>query len=140
MYRILSRSINRRLGYNLADKWRAQTSLAEFHHCIPHLAIFGNERSDAYSALRITLRHRVNQHNILLDTLQVACRDIGRAGIDKLAIDLIGEEKQIILLDQIAYAIHLLTSIKIARRVIGITDKDSSRAFVNQGFKLLNLR
>ena len=101
--------------------------------------VLRNERSDADTALRVTLRHRVNQHHILLDTLQMARRDIGRARVDKLAIDLVREEEQIVLLDQIADAVHLLARIEVARRVVRVTDQNSARALVDKLLELLDL-
>ena len=101
--------------------------------------VLGNQSTDADAALRVTLRHRVDKYHILLNTLQVAGRDIGRARIDKLSIDLIREEEQIVLLHQIADAVHLLAGIEVARRIVGITDQNTACTLVDKLLKLLNL-
>ena len=100
--------------------------------------VFGDERTDAYAAFRVALRHRVDEYHVLLNAFEMAGRDVGRVGVDELAVDLIGEEEKVVLLDQIANLVHLLASVEVARRVVGVADEEGSRVLVDEGFKLLN--
>ena len=97
-----------------------------------HRLVLRDERTDADTALRVTLRDRVDQDDILLDALEVARRDIGRARVDKLAIDLVREEEEVVLLYQIADALHLAARVEVTRRVVGVADQDTARAGVDQ--------
>ena len=111
MYHVRTRGIYRRLGHDLTYERRAQTRLTKLHHRIAQLAVLRYQRTDTYSALRVTFRHRIYQYDILLDPLQMAGRNIGRARIYELAVDLVREEEQIILFDHVAYAVHLLARV-----------------------------
>ena len=137
---ILARCIKRCLGSNLSEQWWRQSRLTELHHCSTQGFILGYQRTDTNTALGVSLRHRINQHHILLDTLQVARRDIWRAGIDKFAIDLVREEEQVVLLYKIANTIHLLACVEVARRVIRVTNQDTACALIYQLLELLYRR
>ena len=69
----------------------------------------------------------------------MAGADIGRTGVDELAIDLVGEEIEIVLLHKVANLIHLATGVEVARRVVGVTYKYRARALINEFFELLHL-
>ena len=66
----------------------------------------------------------------------MAGRNIGRTGIDELAVNLVGEEEKIVFLHQIADALHLLAGVEVARGVVGVADQDAARALVDQFFEL----
>ena len=70
----------------------------------------------------------------------MAGADVGRARIDKLAVHLVGKEVEVVFLHQVAYAVHLLARVEIARGVVGVADEDSLRALVDEFLKLLHLR
>ena len=137
---ILLRRREGRFCDHLTEQRRTQPRLAEFHHRLAHRFVLGDQRTDTNAALRITLRHAVHQHHILLYALQMASRDIRRFGIDELAIDLIGDQVQVVFLHQIADLAHLLLGIEIARRVIGVADQDCARLRRNLLLKLLHRR
>ena len=65
-------------------------------------------------------------------------RDIGCAGIAELPVDLVGEEEEVIFLDQVAYLQHLFHRIEVARGVVGIADEDAFGAGGNQFLELLD--
>ena len=67
-------------------------------------------------------------------------RNVRRAGVDELAVDLVGKQVEVIFLYQIAYLVHLLLGIEVARRVVRVADEDGLRVFVNQLLELLHLR
>ena len=67
------------------------------------------------------------------------CGDIRRTRIDELAVHLIGEKVKIVLLHQVAYAVHLLLGIEVARRVVRIADENGLGALVDEFFELLHL-
>ena len=88
----------------------------------------------------VTFGDRINQDNIILDTFQVAGRNIRRSRIDKLTIYLVGEKEKVVLLHKVTYLIHLAASVKIAGRIIGITNKDGTCTVVNKFLELFYLR
>ena len=100
----------------------------------------GDEGSDAYTALAVALRHRVDEDGVLLNALQVHGADIGRASVDVLAVHLVGEEVEVVLLHQIAYLVHLPPGIEIARGVVGIADEDGAGALVDELLEALHPR
>ena len=105
-----------------------------------HILVLRNQRTYTHTAQRITLAHRVNEYHTVLYTLQVERRDIRTLRVDKLTIHLVGEEIEVILLDQIADLHHLLLGIEIARRIVGVTNQDSTRLLRNLLLKLLYRR
>ena len=127
------------LGDDLADERGRQTSLAELHHRLPHAGVLRDERADADAALGIPLGHRVDEHDILLDPLQVHRGNIRRTRVDELAINLVGEQVKVIFLDQIPDPVHLLLGVQIPRGIVGIADEDGLRALVDQFLELLHL-
>ena len=66
--------------------------------------------------------------------------DVWRARIDELAIHLVGEEEEVVLLHKVAYLIHFTAGIKVAGRVVGVTNQDGTRTFVYQLLELLHFR
>ena len=66
--------------------------------------------------------------------------NIRRPCIDELTVNLVREKKQVVLLDQITYLVHLTAGIKVARRIIGIADEDSPGTLIDQLLELLHLR
>ncbi len=85
--------------------------------------MLGNQRTYAYSTFVISLRHRINEHYLLLNVGQMECRDIRSSRVAELAIHLIGEQEQVVFLDQIPYLKHLFHRIEIAGGVVGIAYK-----------------
>ena len=136
---VLFRSFDRGLGDHLSDERRRQARLAEFHHRLSHLLVLRNQRADADAALGIPLGHRVYQNDILLNPFQMHGRNIRRARVNELAIHLVGEQVQMVFLDQISNPVHLLLRVKITRGIIRIADQNRLGPFVNQFLELLNL-
>ena len=69
----------------------------------------------------------------------MASRNVGRTGVDKLAVHLIGEEIQVVLLHEVADLIHLTARIEVARRVVRIAYHDSLGALVDELLEALHL-
>ena len=136
---VLFRSFDGGLGDHLTDKWRREPRLAELHHRLAHLLVLRDECADADAALGIALGNGVDEHDILLDPLQMHGGNIRRSRVNELAINLVGEQVQVIFLDQIPDPVHLLLCIQITRGIIRIADQDSLRALVNQLLELLDL-
>ena len=67
-------------------------------------------------------------------------RDVGCTRVAELAVNLVGEEEEIIFLDQIADLKHLFHSVEIAGRVVGIADKYALCARGDQLLELLDSR
>ena len=132
-------ALYRRLSNHLSYQRRRKSRLAEFHHCLAHRLVLGDKSADADSALRVALRHRVNQHHILLYALQVHGRDIGAARVDELTIHLVAEQVEVIFLHQVAYLVHLLLRVEVSRRVVGVANQYCLRALVDKFLKLLHL-
>ena len=137
---ILLGCLQRRFGHNLSDKGRGESCLTEFHHGLPHFCVLRDECTDTDTALRVALRHGVNQDDVLLDTLQVAGADVWRTRIDVFAIHLVREQIQVVLLYQIANLVHLAACVQIARRVVRVANHDGACAVVDELLKLLYLR
>ena len=137
---VLARRIDRRLGDDLPHERRRQPRLAELHHGVVQRTVLGDERPDADAALRVAFRHRVDQHHVLLDPLQMAGRDIGRPRIDEFAVDFVRKEKKVVALHQIADLHHLAARIEVPRRVVGVADQDAARAVVDKLLELLDRR
>ena len=70
----------------------------------------------------------------------MAGRNIGRARIYELAVDLVREEEQIVLLHHVAYAVHLLARVEISRRVVRVAYQYAARTLVYQLLEPLHLR
>ena len=136
---VLLRALDGGFGDHLADEGRRQAGLAELHHRLAHLLVLRDERADADAALGIPLGHRVDEDHVLLDPLQVHRGDIRRARVDELAVHLVGEEVQVVFLDQVADAVHLALGVQVARGVVGVADKDGLRALVDQFLELFHL-
>ena len=102
--------------------------------------MLGNQRTYAYSTFVISLRHRVDEHNLLLDVGQMECRDVRSPRVAELAIHFIGEEEQVVFLDQIPYLKHLFHRIEIARGVVGVAYKDALGLGSYQLLKFFNRR
>ena len=66
--------------------------------------------------------------------------DIRRTRIDIFAIHLVGEEVQVVLLHQVSNLVHFPACVKIACRIVGVTDHDGARTLINQFLKFLHLR
>ena len=66
--------------------------------------------------------------------------DVRAARIDELAIDLVAEQVEVVLLDEVAYLIHFATGVEVACGVVRIADEDGSRLFVDELFELLDFR
>ena len=58
--------------------------------------------------------------------------DVGRAGVDVLTINLVGEEVEVVLLDQVAYLVHLAAGIEITCGVVGVADKYGAGTLVDE--------
>ena len=132
-------SVQRRLGHYLADEGWRQTGLAEFHHRGAHGSILRDECADADATFAVTLRHGVDENDVLFDAFQMACADIGRAGVDIFAVHLVGEEIQVIFLHQVTYLVHLATGVEITRGVVGVANHDGAGALVDQLLEFLHL-
>ena len=50
--------------------------------------------------------------------------DVRHARVDELAVHLVAEQEEVVLLDDIAQALHLLAGVEVARRVVGVADED----------------
>ena len=136
---ILLGSLDRGFGDHLSDERRRQARLAELHHRFAHALVLRDEGADTDAALGIPLGHGVDEHDILLDPLQVHGGNIRRTGIDELAVNLVREQIQVVLLHQVADPVHLPLGIQIARGVVGIADEDGLRPLVDQFLELLDL-
>ena len=117
----------RRLCNNLTEQGRAQTRLTELHDGLTHGLVLGNQRTDTYTALRISLGDGVHEHYVLLYALKVAGGDIRRLGIDELTVHLVGDEIEVVFLDEVANLTHLLFRIEVSRRVIGVANQNRAR-------------
>ena len=70
----------------------------------------------------------------------MAGRDVRRTCIDELAVNLVGEEIQIVFLYKVANLIHLSASVEITRRIVRVADEDGACTLVYQLLKLIYLR
>ena len=127
-----ARGVDGGLGDNLSQQRGRETRLAELHHRVAQPAVLGDEGADADAALGVALRDGVNQHDMLLDALQMAGRDVGRTRVDEFAVDLVREEEEVVAFDQIADAVHLLARVEVSGGVVGVANQDAARAFVDK--------
>ena len=67
-------------------------------------------------------------------------RDVRRLGVDELAIDLVGDEVELVLLHEIANLAHLLLGIEVTRGVVGVADEDGACLGRDLFLKLLHRR
>ena len=121
----------------MSQKRWGKTCLAELHDVLAHGSVLRNDRTDADTCLRITLRYRVDQYHVLLDAFQVAGRDVGSTRVAELAIDFVREEVEVVLLHDVAQLLHLLHRVEVARRVVGVADQDALGAWGDEFLKLL---
>ena len=70
----------------------------------------------------------------------MACADVGRAGVDVFAVDLIREKIQVVLFHQVAYLVHLPAGVQIACRIVGVAYHYGARMLVDKLLELLHLR
>ena len=69
----------------------------------------------------------------------MAGADIGAARVDKLAVHLVGEKVQVVLLHHVAYLVHLPTGVQITCGIVGVADEDGPGALVDELLKLFHL-
>ncbi len=100
--------------------------------------MLGDEGADAYAALVVALRHGVDQHHLLLDAGQMEGRDVGRARVAELAVDLVGEKEEVVFLHEVADLEHLLHCVEIAGGVVGVADEYALCARSDQFLEFLD--
>lgn len=115
-----------------------ETGLAEFKHGLLHQAVFGDERADADAAFAVTFRHGVDEYHVLLYVFEVACRDVGRAGVDEFAVDFVGKEIEVVFFDHAAYLLHLAAGVEVAGGIVGVADKYCACARVDEFFEFFD--
>ena len=69
----------------------------------------------------------------------MAGADVRAARVDELAIDLVAEQIEVVLLHEVAYLVHFAACIEVARGVVRVADEDGSRLFVDEFLELLDL-
>ena len=124
LLRVFFRALDGRVGDDLSQQGRAQAGLGEFHHGIAHVLVPGDDVADADAALGVPLGHGINDDHVLFDAFQVHGGDIRLVRIAELAIDLVGEEVQIVFLNDVAESVELFLRIEIARGVVRVADED----------------
>ena len=108
----------------MSEERRTKARLTELHHRFAHGFVLRDERTDTDTALAIALRDAVHEDDVLLDSLEMAGRDIRRLGVDELAVYLIRDEVEVVFLHEVTNLTHLLLGVQVARRVIGVADKN----------------
>lgn len=136
---VFLRGVYAGFGHELANEGRGEAGLAELHYGFAQVLVFRDEGSHADAALRVAFAHRVDEHHVLLYAFEVACADVGGAGVDELAIDLVGEKVEVVFLHEVAYLVHLAARVEVARGIVGVADEYGSGVLVDEGLKLLHL-
>ena len=68
------------------------------------------------------------------------CGNVRRRGVDVFAIDLVGEQVEVVFLNQVTDLVHLLARIEIARRVVRVANHDAFGLRTNEFLELLDAR
>ena len=110
----------------MSEERRREACLTELHHCLADGFVLGDECTDTDAAFAVSFRHAVHQDDVVLYALQMAGGDIRRFGVDELAIDLVGDEIEVVFLHQVTYLPHLLFGVEVACGVVGVADEDST--------------
>ena len=137
---VLLRRVHAGFRHNLPEQRRAQARLAELHDALAHFLVLGHQRADTDAALAVTFRHGIDQNDILLNAVQVEGRNIGRARVAELAVNLVGEQVEVVLLDQVAYLVHFLAGVQVTGRVVRVANQYALGARRNQGLETLHGR
>ena len=119
---------------------RAQAGLRELHHGFAHVFVPGDNVADADTAFGIPLGHGIDDDYVLFDAFQVHGGDIGLVRIAELPIDFVGEEVQVVFLDDVAEAIELFLRVEIARGVVRVADEDRPGPGGDDFFERLDVR
>ena len=132
--------MQRGLGHDLAQQWRAQSGLAQLHDGSAHGSVPGHNGAYAYSTLAVALRHRVDEDCVVVDALEIHGAEVGRACVHILAVHLVAEEVEVIFLHQVAQLHELLLGIYRAGGVVGVAYHDGPCLGRDELLKLLDAR
>ena len=99
-------SFQRGFTCNLSDEGRTETCLAEFHYRFSHFLVLGNQGSCTYTAFAIAFGDWVDENDIFFNPFKMESRDVRRTSVDKVPIHFVGNQVQIMLLDEVANLVH----------------------------------
>ena len=132
--------IDRGFCHELADEWRAETSLTEFHHVGANVGVAAYEGADADATFVISLRHGVDQHGILMHALDAHHRHHRLVGVAKFAIYFVAEEEEAMARGYVGDLLQFVAGVDVAGGVVGVADEDSLGAGCDESLELLDGR
>ena len=138
--KVLLRRVNGGLSEDLAERRWRQTGLGQTHHGAEELAVARDDASHTGTAGAVALRHRVEQHDIVLAARQVEHREVLLAVVAELAVHLVGKEVQVVLLAECADSIEVFLAVQVARRVVGVAYHDGTRVGRDVFLKVVHQR
>ena len=85
----------------LSERWRAQTRLCELQDGRHHLLVPADDRPDTSTAHAVALAHTVDEDHVPVDPLQVQRAHVFCAIVTELAVHLVSEQKEVVLLHNV---------------------------------------
>lgn len=120
-----------RSGRDLVDRGGAQTALAPLHGVVVELRIARDHAADACAAGAEALGHGVDDDDVVLITLELQQAHELLAAVDKLAVHLVADDEQIVLLGDVGHETELFLGEDGAGWVAGVREEDGAGVLVD---------
>jgi len=118
---------------DLIERGDGEPALAVFERVAQKFPVVTEQAADARAAGGKALGHGIDENQVFIRFGQLGEGRERLAGIDKFTVDLVGDQKQIMLFRHIQDHFHLRTGQNGAGRVAGIRDKNRAGVFVDDG-------
>lgn len=121
---IVLRGIDGGFAEDLAEGGRRETCLSEAHGDGIDLGVAGDEAAHAGAAGAVALGDGVEEDDVVLQAFELHDAEVFEAVVAELAIDLVGKEVEVVLLDDVSNLEELFFGVEVARGVVGVADHD----------------
>src|SRR5205085_10343790 len=138
--RVLIIQLVRADGDELRQSRRRKATLREPQTRIVDRPISSDERSEADAARGVALGEAVHDDRELLSVRQLERADRAAAVVDKLAIDLIGDEKEPVIAAKCGDRFELIAAVDRSGRIVRIADDHDTRSRSERALPHLPLR
>ena len=120
-------------GGDLVHRGRGQAALAPLHHLAHEFPVFGDHHAHARAAGGETLGHRVDDDDVVLIAGILQGAEKGLARVDELAVDLVADQEEPVLLRDVEHEPELRGRQHGAGGIAGVGDEKGAGAFVDAG-------
>ena len=124
-------------GGDLVDRRGAQAALAPLHGIVVEIAVARDHAADARTAGAEALGHGVDDDDVVLIALELQQAHELLTAVDELAVHLVADEEQVVLLGDVGHEPELFLGEDGAGRVAGVGEEDGAGVLVDAGFNAL---